>query len=129
MISRFKLYLKHRHEKKLFTMLENMMKNKNLSYEMKDLRVPCANIYHYHTIPVVELVAPAYYANVYINMQTDMHGKVIAVQVNFGYSIDDMHEHEEDRTYSIPRDKVEDLLNTITDKMVTSWLAYNEGLG
>ena len=129
MIRRIKLYLKHRHERKLFADLEDMLKRKDLIYEMKDLRVPCPNPFHYHTIPVLELQSPAYFANVFINMQTDHRGKVIAVQVNFAHTMSELGDHEEDVTYSIPVDKLDGLLNTITDKMVTTWIGYREGLG
>jgi len=129
MIRWIKLKLKHRHEKRLYELLEDMLKSKELLYEVKDFRVPCPNPFHYHTMPVVELQSPAYFANVFINMQTDARGKVIAVQVNFGYTMKDIGDHEEDATYSIPVDKVEGLLNTITDKMVTTWIGYREGLG
>jgi hypothetical protein len=129
MFTRIKLFLKHRHERKLYALLEEMLKSKDLQYEVKEFRVPCSNIYHYHTMPVVEVESPAYLANVFLNMQTDMHGKVVAVQVNFGYTLKDIGDHEEDATYSLPVDKVEGLLNTITDKMVTTWIGYREGLG
>jgi len=128
MIRWIKLKLKHRHEKRLYALLEDMLKSKELLYEVKDFRVPCPNPFHYHTMPVVELQSPAYFANVFINMQTDARGKVIAVQVNFGYTMKDIGDHEEDATYSIPVDKVEGLLNTITDKMVLTWVGYREGL-
>ena len=128
MIARIALWRKARHEKRLYELLEVMLKRKDLLYEVKDFRVPCPNPFHYHTMPVVELQSPAHYANVYINMQTDARGKVIAVQVNFGYTMKDIGDNEDDTTYSIPVDKVMGLLDTITDKMVTTWIAYREAL-
>lgn len=129
MISRIKLWRKHRHEKKLYVDFGTMLGRKDLIFEVKEVRTQCDNPFHYHTIPVVELQSPAYMANVYINMQTDARGKVIAVQVNFGYTVDDIHSHEEDAMYSIPREKLEGLLDTITDKLVVTWIQYRESLG
>jgi hypothetical protein len=129
MIGWIKLKMKARHEKRIFTLLESMVKRKDLLYEMQDLRVPCPNPFHYHTIPVMELQAPAHLANVYVNVQTDHRGKVIAVQVNFGYTIRDIGGNDEDHTYSIPVAKVEGLLDSITDKMVTTWISYREAMG
>ena len=128
MFLRYKLWLKTRHERKLYVLLEEMLKAKDLQYEVKDYRIECKNPFHFHTIPVFELQAPAYLANVYINLQTDNTGKVVVVQVNFGYTIKEIGGHEEDHTYSIPREKVESLLDTITDRMVTTWIGYREGL-
>ena len=129
MFLRYKLWLKTRHERKLYVLLEEMLKAKDLQYEVKDYRIECKNPFHFHTIPVVQLEAPAYFANVFINLQTDNTGKVVVVQVNFAYSLKEIGGHDEDHTYSIPRDKVEGLLDTITDRMVTTWISYREGLG
>jgi len=124
MFERTKLWLAKKRIKKLNDQLLVRFKEKDIEAVVHEVRIPCRDPFHYHTMPVIEAHRPPNQYNLFINQQVQWHGGNVVVQCFVGEGPQPNNDDEEVTVFTFPKDAYEKGMGHIVDRVVVDWLDY-----